>query len=114
CVCWPCGAFWWALNWPVKNTCDCAKKRRLCSLFGATSVSFISFDVFRTLGFKNTQHIKPAHYLQHTDALAAADRVLFPEYWQVNALVFGLGCRIFPSLATYLIGHNKVEMTRAL
>lgn len=74
----------------------------------------ISFDTFRTLGFKHTTHLKPAHYLQHRDALKAADWVLFPEYWQVNALVFGLGCRIFPSLATYLLGHNKVEMTRAL
>lgn len=74
----------------------------------------ISFDAFRTLGFKNTTHLKPSHFLQHQEALAAADWVLFPEYWQVNALVFGLNCRIFPSLATYLIGHNKIEMTRAL
>jgi ribosomal protein S6--L-glutamate ligase len=27
--------------------------------------------------------------------------VLFPEYWQVNTLVLGLHCRIFPSHATY-------------
>ena len=38
---------------------------------------------------------------------------MFPEYWQVNALVYGLQKRIFPSLATYHLGHDKIEMTRA-
>jgi ribosomal protein S6--L-glutamate ligase len=47
-------------------------------------------------------------------ALGAADWVLFPEYWQVDPLVYGFKCRIFPSIATYHIGHDKVGMTRAL
>ncbi len=73
----------------------------------------ISFNPFRTLGLANTRFIKPELYLQHRDLLQQADWVLFPEYWQVNALVYGLGCRIFPSMASYVIGHNKIEMTRA-
>lgn len=39
---------------------------------------------------------------------------MFPEYWQINALVYALGCRIFPSQSSYLIGHNKTEIHRAL
>ena len=36
-----------------------------------------------------------------------------PEYWQVNALHYGLGKRLFPSAASFHLGHDKVEMTRA-
>ncbi|MDO3386927.1 hypothetical protein QWI17_13860 [Gilvimarinus sp. SDUM040013] len=73
----------------------------------------ISFNAFRTLGLNNVHCLKPEYFLQHKDLLRTADWVLFPEYWQVNALVFGLGCHIFPSLSSYLLGHNKIEMTRA-
>ncbi|WP_020210856.1 ATP-grasp domain-containing protein [Gilvimarinus chinensis] len=73
----------------------------------------ISFNAFRTLGLSNATFIKPELYLQHKELLSQTDWVLFPEYWQVNALVYGMGCRIFPSLASYAIGHNKIEMTRA-
>lgn len=73
----------------------------------------VSFDVFRTLGFDNTLQLKPNHFFAHKAAIQMADWVLFPEYWQINALVYGLKSRIFPSQASYLIGHNKIEMTRA-
>ena len=73
----------------------------------------VSFNAFRTLGFPDTTVLKPEHYLQHKALLQEADWVLFPEYWQLNALVHGLKCRVFPSIASYRIGHDKVEMTRA-
>jgi ribosomal protein S6--L-glutamate ligase len=73
----------------------------------------VSFDVFRTLGFPDTTVLKPDQYLAHKAALQQADWVLFPEYWQLNALVYGFKCRVFPSLSSYRIGHDKVEMTRA-
>ncbi|MDX1587504.1 MAG: hypothetical protein R3296_01090 [Oleiphilaceae bacterium] len=76
-------------------------------------MKLISFDVFRTLGFPQNQVLKPQDFLSHREALKAADWVLFPEYWQLGALVYGLGCRVFPSLPSYYIGHDKVEMTRA-
>ncbi|AJQ93763.1 ATP-grasp domain-containing protein [Gynuella sunshinyii] len=76
-------------------------------------MQLVSFDIFRTLGFPNTQVIKPEHIFKYKTELSQADWVLFPEYWQLNALVYGLGCRIFPSEASYRIGHNKIEMTRA-
>ncbi len=76
-------------------------------------MQLVSFDVFRTIGFDNTLQLKPAHFFAHKAELQAADWVLFPEYWQINALIYGLKCRIFPSPASYLIGHNKIEMTRA-
>ncbi len=80
---------------------------------GRYPMQLVSFDVFRTLGFANTTVLKPAQFLNHKTLLQEADWVLFPEYWQLNALVYGLGCRVFPSEASYRIGHDKVEMTRA-
>jgi ribosomal protein S6--L-glutamate ligase len=73
----------------------------------------VSFDAFRTLGLPATRYIKPQEIFRHKQEIASADWVLFPEYWQLGAVLFGLKGRIFPSLASYLIGHDKVEMTRA-
>lgn len=72
----------------------------------------VSFDAFRTLDLPGVHYIKPEHYLNHLPALEQADWVLFPEYWQVNALCYGLHARIFPSVASYHIGHDKTEQTR--
>lgn len=74
---------------------------------------FVSFDIFRTLSFPDTRVLKPEQMFAEKELLRSADWVLFPEYWQLNALVHGLKCRVFPSLASYQIGHNKIEMTRA-
>lgn len=76
-------------------------------------MNLVSFNVFRTLGFPDTTVLKPGDIFSHKDLLTGVDWVLFPEYWQLNALVYGLNCRVFPSEASYRIGHNKVEMTRA-
>ncbi len=75
-------------------------------------MNLISFDACRTLGFSRTDYIKPELMNNHLDKLIEADGVLFPQYWQVNALTYGLKKRIFPSAASYHIGHDKVEMTR--
>ncbi|SFM35997.1 ATP-grasp domain-containing protein [Marinobacter zhejiangensis] len=76
-------------------------------------MNLISFDIFRTLGFPDTKTLKPEQFLNHKEELKQADWVLYPEYWQLNALVHGLKCRVFPSVASYRIGHDKIEMTRA-
>lgn len=76
------------------------------------SMKLISFDALRTLRFPSHSYVKPELFFRHKDDIQQADWVLFPEYWQINALVYGLKANIFPSLPTYLIGHNKVEMTR--
>ena len=72
----------------------------------------VSFDAFRSLGIAGAHYIKPEHYQRHQDLLKQADWLLFPEYWQVNALYYGLGARVFPSIASYHIGHDKIEQTR--
>lgn len=74
----------------------------------------VSFDALRVLGFPHTTVLKPGAWLKDVEAIRAADCVLFPEYWQVPGIAFTLGKRIFPSLPTYLVGHSKTEMTRAL
>jgi ribosomal protein S6--L-glutamate ligase len=76
-------------------------------------MAWVSFDVFRTLGFADTQQIKSQQIFAFKDDIRSADWVLFPEYWQLNALVYGLKARVFPSEASYRLGHNKIEMTRA-
>ena len=75
-------------------------------------MQLVSFDIYRTLGLPNTTSIKSEKFLNHRDSLLNCDWVLFPEYWQLNVLLYALGCQIFPSQASYLIGHNKTEMLR--
>ncbi|HTQ99198.1 MAG TPA: hypothetical protein VMH83_04375 [Candidatus Acidoferrum sp.] len=76
-------------------------------------MKLVSFDPLRTIGFADTLQLKPAQMYQHAAALRNADWVLFPEYWQLNALQYAYQARVFPSEASYRIGHNKIEMTRA-
>lgn len=74
----------------------------------------VTFDPFRTLGIPGVRYIKPELYREHLAEILAADWLLFPEYWQVNALIYAHRKRIFPSPAAYHLGHDKVEMTRVL
>lgn len=73
----------------------------------------ISFDPLRTWDMKGVHALKVGEWQQALDEIRSADWVLFPEYWQVNFLTYGLKKRIFPSVSSYHLGHNKVEMTRA-
>lgn len=74
----------------------------------------LSFDALRTLDIPGVTTLKPELWLQHRDAIDRADWVLFPEYWQLNTLLYGFHKRVFPSPASYHLGHDKVEMTRVL
>ncbi len=74
----------------------------------------VTFDPFRTLDIPGVRYVKPELYRKHLPEVLAADWLLFPEYWQVNALLYAHRKRIFPSAASYHLGHDKVEMTRAL
>src|SRR5690554_3197602 len=76
-------------------------------------MAWVSFDIFRTLGFADTLQLKPEQVFTHKSDISSAAWVLYPEYWQLNALVYGLKARVFPSEASYRLGHNKIEMTRA-
>jgi ribosomal protein S6--L-glutamate ligase len=76
-------------------------------------MKLVSFDMLRTLGFPDTAQLKPAQMYDKAKLLQSADWVLFPEYWQLNALQYAYKARVFPSEACYRIGHNKIEMTRA-
>ncbi len=72
----------------------------------------VSFDPLRTLNIEGVTPLKPEQWLSRRDIVQAADWILFPEYWQVNALVYGWKKKIFPSISSFHIGHDKVEMTR--
>lgn len=76
-------------------------------------MAWISFDLFRTLGFPDTLNLKAEQLFQYKQDISQADWVLFPPYWQLNSLVYGLNAKVFPSESSYRLGHNKVEMTRA-
>lgn len=77
-------------------------------------MQLVSFDPFRTLGIPGVAMLKPEHWLSHRELLRKADCVLFPEFWQLDALQYALGCRVFPSPATLRLGHDKIATTRAL
>ncbi|MCA9738025.1 MAG: hypothetical protein R3E98_16035 [Gemmatimonadota bacterium] len=73
----------------------------------------VSFDPLRTLGWPGVDVLKPEAWFRAQEQVRAADWVLFPAYWQVNTLAYAWRKRIFPNAATYHLGHDKVEMTRA-
>jgi ribosomal protein S6--L-glutamate ligase len=73
----------------------------------------VSFDVFQTLDIPGVRIIKPENWFREKEVILSADWILYPEYWQVNPLFYGLKKRIFPSVSTYHVGHDKVEMARA-
>ena len=77
------------------------------------SMAFISFDPFRTLGIPRVRSLKPDEWFRCKDEIKMADWILFPEYWQVNPLVYGWKKDIFPSINSSHLGHNKIEMSRA-
>ena len=77
-------------------------------------MKLVTFDPFRTLGLPGVRYIKPEHMATQRDELTDADWLLFPAYWQLHSLHYVLRRPIFPSLASYHLGHDKVEMTRAL
>lgn len=75
---------------------------------------FISFHPYRTIGIPNVKYIKPEHTFPEIQAIKRADFILFPEKWQLPILVHGLKKKIFPNYDTIVLGHNKIDMTRAL
>ncbi|MTI80417.1 MAG: hypothetical protein FH758_05955 [Firmicutes bacterium] len=77
-------------------------------------MNLISFNPFRSAGIPNVTYIKPELVLKEKEVIQKADWILFPEYWQVNLLVYAWKKRIFPSINSYHMGHDKVEMTRTL
>ncbi len=75
---------------------------------------FISFNPFRSVRIPNVTYVKPELILKEQETIKNTDWVLFPEYWQVNFLVYAWKKRIFPSISSYHLGHDKIEMTRVL
>ncbi len=81
---------------------------------GLSCLRLVSFDPLRTLDLDGVHPLKPEEWFAARELVRAADFVLFPEYWQVNPLVYAWKKRIFPSVNSFHLGHDKVEMTRAL
>lgn len=77
-------------------------------------MKLVSFEPLRSLDLPVTATLKPEDWLRRRNVIDGADWLLFPEYWQVNALHYAWRKRIFPSIASYHLGHDKAEMTRAL
>lgn len=75
-------------------------------------MQIISFDALRSLGLPQIRYIKPDHYLEYLSEIRRADWLIYPEYWQIHPLLYALQKRIFPSVASYHIGHDKIEQTR--
>ncbi|HYW03065.1 MAG TPA: hypothetical protein VFA86_03910 [Gammaproteobacteria bacterium] len=74
----------------------------------------ITFDAMRAAGVQGVRYVKPDQNFVRNEPARGADWVLFPQTWQVNALVYALRKRIFPSPAGQHLGYDKIEMTRAI
>ncbi|MCM2674846.1 ATP-grasp domain-containing protein [Alkalicoccobacillus plakortidis] len=77
-------------------------------------MKLVTFNPFRTIGLPGLHYIKPENMFAEKQQIEEADVCLFPENWQVNALVYGMKKKIFPSIQSIQLGFNKIEMTRAL
>jgi ribosomal protein S6--L-glutamate ligase len=77
-------------------------------------MELVTFNPFRTIGIPGIKYVKPEHMFREIERIKEADFLLFPEHWQVNSLVYGLHKKIYPSIEAIHLGHNKIEMTRAL
>lgn len=78
-------------------------------------MKLVSFDPLRSIDIPGVHPLKTGDIWEPRDKMILeADWVLFPKYWQVNTLVYALHKKIFPSVNSYHLGLNKVEMTRAL
>lgn len=77
-------------------------------------MNWVTCNPLRTIGMPYLNYVKPDQMFRQIEQIREADIVLFPEYWQVNSLAYGLKKMLFPSLASYHLGHDKVEMTRVM
>ena len=75
---------------------------------------YLSFNPHRTIGIPEVTYIKPESMYRFIKEIHGAHKILFPEYWQVNTLIYAFKKEIFPSVATYHLGHDKIEMTRSI
>ncbi|MDT8859150.1 RimK family alpha-L-glutamate ligase [Alkalihalobacillus sp. MEB130] len=77
-------------------------------------MKIVTFNPFRTIGMPGIQYVKPERMFEKEERrkIAEADVCLFPENWQVNALVYGMKKTIFPSIQSIQMGFNKIEVTR--
>lgn len=76
------------------------------------TMRLITFDAMRAFGIPGAVYVKPDKMVQALEAIQASNVVLFPEYWQIHGIHYGLQKQIFPSISTYHLGHDKIEMTR--
>jgi ribosomal protein S6--L-glutamate ligase len=76
-------------------------------------LKLVSFDIFRSLGMPNTEYMKPEDIFQKTSILKNADYVLFPPHSLVNLVTCAFQKSIFPSVNTYHLGYDKIQMTHA-
>jgi ribosomal protein S6--L-glutamate ligase len=77
-------------------------------------MKLVSFDAMRSCNVPGTIYIKPENAAAHVELIRRADFLLFPEYWQINGLYYGLKKRLYPSISAYHLGHDKIEMTRTV
>ncbi|MBN2427329.1 MAG: hypothetical protein JXK94_03235 [Deltaproteobacteria bacterium] len=76
-------------------------------------MQLVSFDALRSFGIPGTTYLHPQNFHHNLDLVERADWLLFPDYDQLNILLYAINKRIFPSPATYHLGHDKAQQTRA-
>lgn len=73
----------------------------------------ITFDLFRSFGIPKVIAMKPEEVFSRRDEIVQADWILFSPYSLVNIMAYVFQKPVFPSISTYHLGFDKVQMTRA-
>lgn len=76
-------------------------------------LNLITFDLFRSLNMPGIRNMKPEDIFQKRPDIQQADWILFPPHSLVNLLVYGFQKSIFPTISTYHLGYDKIQMIRA-
>lgn len=76
-------------------------------------MQLVSFDALRSFGIPGVTYLHPQNFLSNLELAGTADWLLFPDYDQLNILLYAVNKGIFPSPATYHLGHDKAQQTRA-
>lgn len=76
-------------------------------------LNLITFDIFRSLNIPGIRNLKPEDIFQKRLDIQQSDWILFPPHTFVNLMVYGFRKPVFPTINTYHLGYDKIQMIHA-
>lgn len=81
------------------------KPKRNCPV----AARYVTFNPIRSIGIPFTTYIKPGHMYRAVSEIVPARQILFPEYWQVNALIYALKKKYSPVRPPITWGMTRLK-----